>query len=48
MAVAAHVVLPGVTKEQYDQGREAVGWLGSLGRQNLPPDLVGRLRLPQR
>ena len=28
MAVVAHVVLPGVTKEQYDQVREAVGWLG--------------------
>ena len=27
MAVVAHVVLPGVTKEQYDQVREAVGWL---------------------
>lgn len=28
MAVVAHVVLPGVTKEQYDQVREAVDWLG--------------------
>jgi hypothetical protein len=27
MAVVAHVVLPGVTKEQYDQVREAVGWI---------------------
>jgi hypothetical protein len=27
MAVVAHVVLPGVTKEQYDQVREAVRWL---------------------
>ena len=27
MAVAAHVILPGVTKEQYDQVRTAVGWL---------------------
>ena len=27
MAVVVHVVLPGVTKEQYDQVREAVGWL---------------------
>jgi len=27
MAVVAHVVLPGVTKEQYDQVRGAVGWL---------------------
>ncbi len=27
MAVVAHVVLPGVTKEQYDRVREAVGWL---------------------
>lgn len=27
MAVVAHVVLPGVTKAQYDQVREAVGWL---------------------
>jgi hypothetical protein len=27
MAVVAHVVLPGVTKEQYDQVRDAVGWL---------------------
>jgi hypothetical protein len=28
MAVVAHVVLPGVAKEQYDQVRELVGWLG--------------------
>ena len=27
MAVVAHVVIPGVTKEQYDQVREEVGWL---------------------
>jgi len=27
MAVVAHVVLPGVTKEQYDRVREAAGWL---------------------
>ena len=27
MAFAVHVVLPGVTKEQYDQVRDAVGWL---------------------
>ena len=27
MAVVAHVVLSGVTTEQYDQVREAVGWL---------------------
>ena len=27
MAVVVHVVLPGVTKEQYDQVREVVGWL---------------------
>ena len=27
MAVVAHVVLHGVTKEQYDQVREEVGWL---------------------
>ncbi len=27
MAVIAHVVLPGVTKEQYDQVRAACGWL---------------------
>jgi len=27
MAVVAHVILPGVTKDQYDQVREAVGWL---------------------
>jgi hypothetical protein len=27
MAVVAHVVLPGVTKEQYDQVRAEVGWL---------------------
>lgn len=27
MAVVAHVILPGVTKEQYDQVRAAVGWL---------------------
>ena len=27
MAVVAHVVLAGVTKEQYDQVRAAVGWL---------------------
>jgi len=28
MAVIVHVVLPGVTKEQYDAIREEVGWLG--------------------
>lgn len=27
MAVVAHVILPGVTKEQYDQVRAEVGWL---------------------
>jgi len=27
MAVIAHVVLPGVTKDDYDRVREAVGWL---------------------
>lgn len=27
MAVVAHVILVGVTKEQYDQVRDAVGWL---------------------
>ena len=27
MAVVAHVVVPGITAEQYDQVREAVGWL---------------------
>ncbi|HLX88091.1 MAG TPA: hypothetical protein VKR22_06505 [Acidimicrobiales bacterium] len=27
MAVIAHVVLRGVTKEQYDRVRDAVGWL---------------------
>lgn len=27
MAVVAHVVLAGVTKEQYDKVRAAVGWL---------------------
>jgi hypothetical protein len=27
MAVVAHVVVPGITTEQYDQVREAVGWL---------------------
>jgi hypothetical protein len=27
MAIVAHVILPGITKEQYDQVREAVGWL---------------------
>jgi hypothetical protein len=27
MAVVAHVVLPGVTKEDYDRVREVVGWL---------------------
>jgi hypothetical protein len=27
MAVVAHVIVPGITKEQYDQVREAVGWL---------------------
>jgi hypothetical protein len=27
MAVVAHVVLPGVTREDYDRVREAVGWL---------------------
>ena len=27
MAVVAHVVLRGVTKEQYDQVREIAGWL---------------------
>ena len=30
MAIVAHVVLPGVTKEEYDQVREAVGWLREL------------------
>jgi hypothetical protein len=29
MAVVAHVVLHGVTKEQYDRVREEVGWLES-------------------
>jgi hypothetical protein len=32
MAVVAHVVLPGVAKEDYDRVREAVGWLEK------PPD----------
>jgi len=32
MAVIAHVVLPGVTKEDYDRVREAAGWL------ERPPD----------
>jgi hypothetical protein len=27
MALIAHVVLSGITREQYDQVREAVGWL---------------------
>jgi hypothetical protein len=27
VAVVVHVVLPGLTEEQYDQVREAVGWL---------------------
>ncbi len=27
MVVVAHVVLPGVTKEQYGRVRDAVGWL---------------------
>jgi hypothetical protein len=27
MAVIAHVVIPGVTKEQYDRVRAACGWL---------------------
>jgi hypothetical protein len=27
MAVIVHVTLPGVTKQQYDQVRDAVGWL---------------------
>jgi len=30
MAVVVHVVLSGVTKEQYDQVRAAVGWLDEL------------------
>ena len=30
MAVVVHVVLPGVTKEQYDQVRAEVGWLDEL------------------
>ena len=30
MAVVAHVVLPGVTKEQYDRVREAVAGSKSL------------------
>jgi hypothetical protein len=32
MAVAAHVVLPGISKEQYDQVRAEVGW------HERPPD----------
>ena len=32
MAVAAHVVLPGISKEQYDQVRTEVGW------RERPPD----------
>jgi hypothetical protein len=32
MAVAVHVVLPGITKEQYDQVRSEVDWIGD------PPD----------
>lgn len=32
MAVLVHVVLPGVTREQYDAVREEVGWLDT------PPD----------
>jgi hypothetical protein len=27
MAVVAHIVLPGVSKDQYDRVRAAVGWL---------------------
>ena len=27
MAVVAHVIIPGITKEQYDQVRAEVGWL---------------------
>jgi hypothetical protein len=27
MPVVAHVIMPGITREQYDQVREAVGWL---------------------
>jgi hypothetical protein len=27
MAIVAHVIVPGITKEEYDQVREAVGWL---------------------
>jgi hypothetical protein len=27
MAVVVHVVVPGVTKEEYDQVRDVVGWL---------------------
>lgn len=30
MAVVVHVVLPGVTKEQYDQVRTEVGWLDEM------------------
>lgn len=29
MAVVAHVILRGVSKDQYDRVREAVGWLES-------------------
>ena len=27
MAIVAHVIVPGITKEQYDQVRAQVGWL---------------------
>ena len=30
MAVVAHVILPGVNKEQYDRFRAAVGWLDEV------------------
>ena len=50
MAIVAHVVLSGLTEEDYDRVREAAGWLagGSSRRRNFAPDVLGRRRLPQR
>ena len=36
MAAVAHVVSPGVTKEQYDQVRAEVGWLEEASVGGIP------------
>ena len=43
MAIVAHVVLSGLTEEDYDRVREAVGWPEAPPGWRVPaPDVVGR------